>query len=301
MTRMIEFPSTTFVGGDSPLGIRGAERDEAATAAFVYDREFPAEWLRRLRQISEVSDEVGWLYPHWEAGDPWVPGQRWVLYEMIHEKFVDDAIVEELNGPHPRSEGHMCADKVPHQFQCLCRRKLNGWRDGPCMLVDLTQWQLYRKTGGYFAKRFWIIQGSTGGHKWEFNENERRMLRFADLPTDAPRLGSLPYAPFDERVVKQIMRHNKLVTMGISIEQHRERMGAGYEQYKESVAREARRQYVEYLSEQLQDVNDLAISAARKGDLDGHRKTEVDWERVEEASTDHFIETGHQLHPSMVK
>jgi hypothetical protein len=319
MSRLLTFPFPTtsnaeptlgvpvagsLAGGSSPFVsplvatmLAGAP---AAPADYIRDRQPPADWIRSLREVSEKSDEVGWLYLHWEAGDPWVPGQRWVLYEMLHEKWVDDAVMDELRGPHPRSEGHMCSTKVPKQFGCLCRRKLGAWRGGPCQLVTLTQYQLYRTTG-YVAKPFWIIQGTTGGHLWEFDESEREILRYANLPSEAPRLGALPYAPFDGRVLRQIMRRNRLRAMGGSIEAYKQTMGAGYDVYRQKIAREMRARYVEYLEQQLQDVNELFIRAAKKGDLDDQPRTDVNWEKVEEASTATYIEEGHQLHPSMVK
>jgi hypothetical protein len=278
------------------------------SVGFIHDREFPADWTAELRTVSPVSEEAGWLHGTWEAGDPWVPGQRWALYEMLHPKFVDDDVMEELTGPHPRSEGHICttipthswATRAPSNYRpCLCRRKTESWRRGPCLLITLTQWKLYRETG-YYGVPFWIIQGAKGGHKWQFNENEQLLLRQQDLPAEPPRLGSLAYAPFDQRVMRQIIRHNRLIQLGASLGEYRRLMGPGYDAYKETLAKQMRAEYVGYLEEQLADVNDLFIRAAKKGDMDGEERTEVNWEKVEEASTAAFVETGHHLHPTMV-
>lgn len=267
---------------------------------FEYERSLPEEWFRELRSLSPKSDDVGWLYLHWESGEPWVPGQRLVLYEMIHEKFVDFDILEELEGPHPRSEGHMCSINVPKQFQCLCRRKTEGWRGGPCSCITLTQWKLWRSTG-YHATPFWIIQGRNGGHKWHFNEHEELMCKQADLPSSPPRLGALPYAPFDKRVVKQIVRHNRLTALGLSIAEFKRKMGPGYAAYKADVGREMRRQYLEYLTEQLREESDLFISAARKGQMDDGPKTTIDYVKLEEAASAHYVETGRVLHHTELK
>lgn len=269
-------------------------------AVFIKAQEPPKEWIAQLRELSPKSDEHGWLYLHWEAGDPWIPGQRWLLYEMIHPKWVDEDVLEELRGPHPRSEGHMCSVNVPKQFQCLCRRKRESWRGGPCLLITLTQYELFHKTG-YFARPFWVIQGSKGGHKRTFNEQESEMLRLAELPGDAPGVGDLPYAPFDQRVVKHIIRSNRLSQLGVTLSGFRRMMGSEHKAYREQVARNLRAEYVKWFSEQLEDVNELFISAARKGEMDGERRTEIDWEKVEDASTAHYIETGQMLHPSTVR
>lgn len=266
---------------------------------FAFERDVPPDWIRTLRALSPKSDEVSWLYLHWEPGDPWVPGQRFVLYQMLHESFVDFELVRELDGPHPRSEGHMCSVKVPGQFQCLCRRKTEGWRGGPSA-VTLTQWQLYRATG-YVPLPFWIIQGTTGGHKWAFDEQERDMLKMADLPSEPPPLGFLPYAPFDERVVKQIVQHNRLLQMDQTISEYRRTMGAGYEAHKADVAKQMRKNWMGYLATQMQDVNELFIRAAKNGEMDNLPKSNIDYVKLEELASAHYVETGRVLHHTEVR
>lgn len=307
MTKVLSFPSIASVPGQwVPPDVGGGAflRDSLrapASSGFAHSREVPAEWDEAIRAVSPITEEVGWLKLWWEPGDPWVPGQRFMLYEMIHEKWIDDDVWVELRGPHPRSEGHMCSEKVPHQFQCLCKRKFEDWRGGPCDLITLTQWQLYREVPGYFARPFWVLQGTTGGHKAEFSEQEKALCRYAELPEDPPRIGDLPFAPFDQRVLKQIMRHNRLLALGVTLEQYRGMMGSGYEKYREDLARQLRAEHVGFLTTQLADVNDAFIHAANKGEMDNEQRTSIEWEKVEEASTAAFIETGHLLDPSQVK
>jgi hypothetical protein len=262
-----------------------------ADELLTWTRDVPLEWERELRQHSPKSDEHGWLHLVWEPGERWVPGQRWTLYEMLHEKFVDDEILEELYGESPRSEGHYCSTKVPDQFQCLCRRKREAWRDGPCTLIDRTQWMLWRQTG-YFGRPFWIIQGDRGGHKFKFNGQEKEIRRLAGQAGDPPPMGDLAYAPFDQRVVAHITRNNRLSQLGQTLGEFKRTMGEGYEQHKATLARGLREEYVKWFDEQMLDVNELFVSAARKGQMDGERRTAVDFERVEEIALGQFIETG---------
>jgi hypothetical protein len=260
----------------------------------------PDEWMTVLRDVSPKSDDHGFLELVWEAGDAWITGHRWTLYEMLHERFIDDEILSELQGPHPRSEGHMCSTKVPGQFQCLCRRKLESWRGGPCQLITTTQWELYRRTG-YFGRPFWIIQGERGGHKFTFTESEKEMWRRAATPGDPPALGELSYAPFDGRVVRQIERHNRLKSLGVTLGEFKRLMGSQYDQHKARLAKELRTEYVKWFDESLLDVNDAFIHAARKGDMDDERKTSVDWDHVDDVATGHYLETGELLSPSQIK
>jgi hypothetical protein len=263
-----------------------------ATTGFVRHREPPADWVARLAEVSPKSDEQGWLKLVWEAGEEWIPGQRWTLYEMVHEQFVDPVVLAELRGPHPRSEGHMCSTNVPKQFQCLCRHKFEGWRGGPCQIITLKQWELWRETG-YFGQCFWVIQGEKGGHKRVFPEEEVEMLKLADLPLEPPGVGELPYAPFDERVVAHIHRNNRLVQLGISIGEYRRKMtGAEYQLERERVARSLRAEYVKWFEEQLGEASELFVSAARKGQMDDAPRTEIDYDRAYQEGLQQYIETG---------
>lgn len=271
----------------------------ATDHVFYRSREPDPQWVERLRALSPVSDEFSWLLLVWEPGEPWIPGQRWTLYEMTHPKWVANAVLEELQGPHPRSEGHMCHERTPTQFQCLCRRKLNAWRGGPCELITRTQYELFRATG-YYGELFWIVQGDKGGHKAAFNEAEEEMLRLAGLPSEPPALGDLPFAEPDGRLWHQLTQHNRLRQLGMTLDEYRVAMGPEYRLHKERLARNLRAEYVKWFEGQLLEENDLFIRAAQKGDFEQERPTSVNWEKVEEASTAHYIETGHVLHPSEV-
>lgn len=307
---ILTFPDSVGAKQAAENMVNALRRSAAfAPDGFMHDREPPAEWEPQLREVSPLSDELGWLAHVWEAGDPWGPGQRWGLYEMVHLKHIlsdldddeQDPRIQELRGPHPRSEGHMCSDKVPHQFQCLCRRKMNAWRGGPCNLITLTQWKLFHRYGGqYLPVPFWVIQGDRGGHKWEFNEQERQLLRMSDLPDEPPRIGQLPYADFDQRVLRQIVRYNKLMAMDASIAEYKRTMGDGYAQYKTEVARKMRADYLGYLAEQTREEADMFIVAARKGAMDNQEKTDIDYVRLGEHADQHFVETGEVLDPSQL-
>lgn len=268
---------------------------------FYRSRETPTEWTRALRELSPVSDVHGFLDIVWEPGDPWIPGQRWVLYEFVRidleieykgkwERAIDPAIIEELRGPHPRSEGHMCHPNVPKQFRCLCRHKMNAWKGGPCQLITLTQYQLFQKTG-MFANPFWVIQGNRGGHKSSFDSMEKRLLQAEGLPTDPPYLGELPYAPFDGRVLQQIGRHNRLLALDNNLSAYRQTMGAGYGQHKATIDKEMRRQFVAFLGDQVREEALDFTDAYRKGEFAAGGTT-ADWEAVDEKATQEYIETG---------
>lgn len=274
-----------------------------------YVREPPAEWVARLAEYSPPSEDKPWLKIVWEPGEPWIAGQRWTFYEMTHQSLLDMsnpetwALLDELNGPHPRNEGHICTSIpqsswpgfVPKKYgPCLCRHKFEGWRFGPCSLITKRQWELWREVPGYLAQRFWVIQGEAGGHKTAFNEQEVDLLKIAGLPEDPPGIGDLPYAPFDERAVAQVIRHNRLHQLNMSYDEYRRtRQGTAYRLEREQLARSMRAEYVKWLAEQLGESTELFISAARKGQIDDHAaRTETDFDRAGTDGVEQFIETG---------
>lgn len=291
-------------GGQSgwPSTSPGLSLHREGDGVFYRSREPHPDWVRALAELSPPSREHGFLGIVWEAGDPWIPGQRWVLYEFVRidlevpyrGKWVlalDDETLEDLHGPNPRSVGHMCADNVPDQFQCLCRRKLNAWKGGPTARITLRQYQVFKETG-MFANPFWIIQGGNGGHLAGYDAMQRKLLTQQGLPADPPSVGQLPYAEFDGRVLRQIRRYNRLQAAGNNIEQYRKQMGEGYGAHRASIEKEMRRQWVAYLADQTREEASDFIDAERKGEMDHVRKTDIDWARVDELAEHDFIETG---------
>lgn len=118
---------------------------------------------------------------------------------MLPIERTSKAHLAELKGPHPRSQGHICIEGG----KCLCENKANRWVGGPCRLIDLGTYELFRETGRY-GRRWWVVQGSKGGHRYRLSEAERTVWRTLTGTDDTPIPGELPYAPFDQRVLRQI-------------------------------------------------------------------------------------------------
>jgi len=76
-------------------------------------------------------------------------------------------------------------------------------------LVTRQEWELFRMLKA-IPKIFWIIQGAHGGHKRVFDPLEQKYLAMAGLPTDPPAPGALPYAEFDQNVLFQLARRQRL-------------------------------------------------------------------------------------------
>ena len=316
---MLPFPAPAEQRGTpaSPVGAAssvseprhtlGYDHAPQITVDFVHDEAPPADWVAQLREISPVSHVHGFLDLVWEPGDPWAPGQRWMLYEYILPEFADLDILEELRGPHPRSSGHLCtsvpvsewAVRPPASYRpCLCRNKEEAWRKGPAYLVTLTQYHIFRRTG-YVARPFWCIQGAIGGHKAFFTREEKRLLADANLPADPPGVGELAYAPFDARVLRQIVRHNRLKKVAGDLRVYRKQMGEGYQHYREEAEREMRKQLVDWLSSGfLGEEEDVIRRMAADDDVtDEMQRTDFDIESVEDEALETYVNTGRMPDP----
>lgn len=171
---------------------------------FVHDRPVPADWQRELEQIVPRTDRVPWLKIVFQPGMVYEPIARFEIYEMIPSvAHVPFDVMDSLRGPCPRDVGEWVPDnRIPQH--------LGGKRWISSSLVTLVQWQLYQETG-CFSQRFWIIQGSHGGHKWKFSNAEKNFLQaLAGREVDTPFPGDLPYAEWDNRVRAKMLEHDKL-------------------------------------------------------------------------------------------
>ncbi len=147
-------------------------------------------WRQELALVSPPLDQLSYLHLRWEPGDPWNPVNRWVLWQMLPIERTHPDILAELNGPHPRSTGHYAPEG-------------ERWVGGPCRFIDLGTYELFRETGRY-GRRWWVVQGSKGGHRYRLTEAERTVWRTLTGTDDTPAPGDLPYAPFDQRVINQV-------------------------------------------------------------------------------------------------
>lgn len=271
----------------------------ATGAEFAIDREPDPAWIEALRAESPKSDEHGFLYLAWESGEWWMPCQRWVLYEMLHPDWIQFDLMEEYEGPNPRSDGHYCSEKVPHQYQCYCDVKTERWRGGPAGLITLTQWKIFHKTGYVPAYRYWIIQGKGGGHKSFFSEDEQQWLAQKNLPTEPYYPGELPYAPFDGRVLRHIRIGNALRRFQNNLAHYRRVMGPGYALYLAQKERAFRESVVSWCDAQMQEDAEAYMRLADDGEIPIDQK-DIDWDRVTEESMPAYIETGQLLHHTAV-
>lgn len=174
-----------------------------------------AEWQRDLDQLVYRGPGISHLVIRWEPGDPWQPIGRFLLWQCVDPSYVcvEPWNIAAVRGPSPRSTGHYCADGW-----CLCEVKRNRWVAGASRLIDKETWRLYRETG-LWGQRWWTIQGSNGGHRYQWAKDElaTHVSVAKGGPADTPRPGDLPYAPFDGRVARQILTERRLAAVEMSL------------------------------------------------------------------------------------
>lgn len=240
-----------------------------ADRIWVRSQEPPPEWVSALRAISPKSTIHSWLYLHWSPAI-----QRWVLYEMVPvtpiERQTSDWVIEELMGPHPDM-------RDPTVDPPLC---------------SPFQWEAYRRFG-VNARLAWIIEGTTGGHEVVYDQPTKELLKATGRPVDPPKPGSLPYAPFDGRVIRQIVAMDKLKQVRNDLAEFKRRnTGAGFDATQKEAFRQARAAMVKHLDDQLADCIADYKAALSHGELDKAPERDVDWQAKDEHQKHSFIETG---------
>lgn len=251
-----------------------------------------ARWQAQLDHAVGYRPNLSRLLLRWEAGDPWEPIGRWVLWQALDptRANVEPWLVKAVKGPSPRSRGHWCGEGY-----CLCRTPREAWVQGATRVVDTAAWRLYRETG-YVGTRWWVIQGQFGGHRFQLDREldalEMRLRVQKGMPADTPAAGALPYAPFDNRVIDAIQRYRRAVDCFRALD-HAERTGKimdGEEAEQATAAAEALWEWTGLQAEQLWHEGAELVPRyleEQYGRVPVHRRAEIaarsDPERVHEA------------------
>lgn len=219
-----------------------------------------AAWQDQLdRAVPRYPGYVSHLRLVWEAGDPWDPVERWYLYDCTPRRIFEESatkrrimgvpeydnadaiLIRDLDGPSPREDGYY--DRVLQQFIHTRERE-----------CTLTQWRLWQQHGVYGIP-WWVIQGVKGGHKRWFATDEKKALRYAKLPDEPPVPGSLPYAPFDQRVLDRVLTYDRLRRFTQKLSR------TGVKAEHKDLVRKARKAYLDHLGDVVAEARDMLRNA----------------------------------------
>src|SRR5438094_660892 len=128
--------------------------------------ELPAEWETALRAFSPISTAHSWLSIRWFPmqrlrNGKIVDAGRWILHECLHESLIDPTrndIVELLSAERPSS--------------------IKDWRARKARMLHVSdyQWRMYGEHR-VWAKEYWVLQGSAGGHPTQYRVHEEKWLQ----------------------------------------------------------------------------------------------------------------------------
>lgn len=200
------------------------------------------EWQRRLDQIATPNGRLSWLLCYWEPGYDWEKVDRWMIGQVIPSASIAPAIRELLDGPNPADHGHYEIDEYG---------KRRWITDLPG--VSRRQWHYYRETGNYL-RPYWVVQGTNGGHRYQWTFAEKSIIRLNGGNPEPPYPGQLCYAVPDERTFAEIAKRDMLkqFVYGVDyMEGQRIR-----EKWEEDATAEMRKHVWNSISEQVKGYSD---------------------------------------------
>lgn len=165
------------------------DRPQALREEWV--RPFPSDWLRRLREISPVSDQMDYLVPRWREDE-----QCWLLYAAFPK--------------------HLVSKDRAEQFQVHWSSMPKTEQQGRRRFVTEYQYHMWH-VHNVEVKPFWCLQGSeviVGGTPAAYPGWEKAILVAEGLEAEVVPWGALNNILFDERVVEAIQRRDRLIRSG---------------------------------------------------------------------------------------
>jgi len=253
-------------------------------------RPVPKEWDERLAEFSPTTNRMQWLKIIHEPGYPWEPVDRFIIYEMMPAEFMEKVphgtdtllsmVLEQLQHPVPPSEMGGYYDHALQEYVA-----------NPDCLITTRAWDLFRETACW-GRPYWIIKGTTGGHKREFSQVEQKLLRLHGLPSDAPAAGALPFAEFDDRVMSQLRGQDMLRGVHDRLSSTRATTAAQGQLRQERLEREFREALIKFLFAQVADVAPAVHKSLVAMDAPRSNADPRTVERLAEEAEEAFIETG---------
>jgi hypothetical protein len=238
---------------------------------FSYESPVAADTLHQWQQTLEAAvpraeGYVSHLRIVWEAGDPWDVVQRWYLYDCTPRQVFEDSaarkrllgcpemdngdaiLIRDLDSHSPREDGYFdpLVERASEDGTTV-QGEYIALRDRNC---TLQQWHLWHQHGVY-GLPWWVIQGNHGGHKRYFSTQEKKALNYQKLPCTPPIPGSLPYAPFDRRVLDRILMYDRLRRTEVKLSRE------GVRAEHQALVTKARDQYLTLLTEMAMEARDM--------------------------------------------
>ena len=162
---------------------------------FLWDRTPDPAWQEALDTAFPRAGNGSGLVVRWGAGLPERPTQRWVIDQMIP---ADQCWVTDF-----REARRL---PIPPMGQYLSG--LERYR-GKVMPPWLQRSHDTMERTRCLAVPFWIVQGAQGGHPLRYEKVDQLWSQFLTGSLEPPHPGALPYADFDNRVVRALVGRDR--------------------------------------------------------------------------------------------
>lgn len=258
--------------------VRHAQFSMSSIVDGTFLREPPAEWDRRLREISPIHTDLAHLrfrvrLRHESWNHP--KDEVWTIYAWTPKRLVS-------------------ADRA-WQFERHWSELPPSQQEGRKHFVSDYQFWVWH-THGYEANPFWILQGN-GGTPAKYTDRERRYLDASDLPSEPMPIGLMPPCPFDERAVNLILERDRLMQAGNRLDQLVEMDRPDYLKAEEEAAeRTFRETFLDTWRAIMAPSVEFMKSYLRKSEAD-HTLPKATRETANAVSQwrDHFIQYGNVM------
>lgn len=228
-----------------------------------------ALWRDELHRIAPRSDVLSWLHVGWVSGDPWETSEagapyrptrgigRWIIFQMTPMDRIPALVLEDLEGPHPRTLGRwdpfaVCRECDGARLDCpVCAGRGRGAfvQERP-VSVNRYQWDLFREHGCW-AQMYWVVQGSMGGHLRRYTQVQSKLSVMEGGPACPPAIGDLPYAEPDRRTWAALAARDNVRKFDLMLD-YAERRPEQVEAAHAEAYRDMREQMWRFLSGQLE-------------------------------------------------
>jgi hypothetical protein len=227
--------------------------------------------VRELELLAPRSDQISWLHASWRPD--W---GRWCVWQMIPPAGVpttlwgpDTQVISRVETLLGRRMIRLAPD--PRFKLILNRKMMTRWA-----------WELHLETGCY-PQPFWVVQGSQGGHKWSFTDEEERLAAMKGFPVEPPEPGALPYAPLDRRVLAKIAVYDQLPYWNMLSRGLNELDERDLDRREAEMMQRANRQLWNWLDSQVDRAVEESGVALASDPAGGYRDSDAGYEEAEEA------------------
>lgn len=230
----------------------------------------PASFVHDLATLAPPSEHVSWLRVTWRPD--W---GRWCIWQLTPP----GAVPSIMWGPDTR---------VLVRGETILGKRMIRLAPDPRFKLILNRgnmtryaWELHLETGAY-PQPLWVVQGPRGGHKWNFSDQESRLLQMAGHDGEPPEPGTLPYAPLDRRVFDKLVVLDRLRTWNLMSRALHELDERDFDRAEHAQMVEANRQLWNWMKTQVDVAADESGVTGRDRKHGGYRDADAGYEAIEE-------------------